>query len=57
MPLAFVYATCLIIIGILRLIAPGWHGVFSMLAVVCLIGIVISGTLDLWRLRSPQLRG
>jgi len=57
MPLAFVYATCLVIIGILRLIAPGWHGVFSMLAVVCLIGIVISGTLDLWRLRSPQVRG
>ncbi|QQX90458.1 hypothetical protein IGS75_09680 [Gluconobacter sphaericus] len=52
MPLAFVYAIILVILGALRLAMPEAHGLLMTLAKVNVFCLVISALMDLWMMRE-----
>ncbi|MFT8488974.1 MAG: hypothetical protein ABF672_00325 [Gluconobacter oxydans] len=52
MPLAFVYAIILVILGALRLAMPEAHGLLMTLANVSAVCLVISALVDLWMMRE-----
>ncbi|KXV12321.1 hypothetical protein [Gluconobacter oxydans] len=52
MPLAFVYAIILVILGALRLAMPEADGLLMTLAKVSAVCLVISALVDLWMMRE-----
>ncbi|MBF0875912.1 hypothetical protein HKD21_03495 [Gluconobacter cerevisiae] len=52
MPLAFIYAIILVILGVLRLLMPEIHGLLMVLAKVSATCLVISALIDLWVMRK-----
>ncbi|GBR70121.1 hypothetical protein AA103587_1704 [Gluconobacter kanchanaburiensis NBRC 103587] len=54
MPLAFVYAIILVILGLLRLAIPQAHGLFLMLAEISAVCLVVSALIDLLMMRDNR---
>ncbi|GBQ93277.1 hypothetical protein NKW43_08850 [Gluconobacter albidus] len=54
MPLAFIYAIILVILGVLRLLMPETHGLMMVLAKVSATCLVISALIDLWMMREGK---
>ncbi|MBF0887979.1 hypothetical protein HKD28_02265 [Gluconobacter sp. LMG 1744] len=52
MPLAFIYAIILVILGALRLLMPEIHGLLMVLAKISAACLVISALVDLWTMRK-----
>ncbi|MBS1102786.1 hypothetical protein JK202_07100 [Gluconobacter sp. Dm-62] len=52
MPLAFIYAIILVILGALRLVMPQAHGLLLVLAEISATCLVISALVDLWMMRE-----
>ncbi len=52
MPLAFIYAIILVILGALRLAMPEMHGLLMVLAKISAACLVISALVDLWMMRE-----
>ncbi|GBR44877.1 hypothetical protein [Gluconobacter roseus] len=52
MPLAFIYAIILVILGALRLAMPEAHGLLMVLAKISAGCLVISALVDLWMMRE-----
>lgn len=52
MPLAFIYAIILVILGALRLAIPAAHGLLMVLAGISSACLVISALVDLWMMRE-----
>gem|GEM_PF-3122484 len=52
MPLAFIYAIILVILGALRLLMPEIHGLLMVLAKTSATCLVISALVDLWGMRK-----
>jgi len=51
-PLAFIYAIILVILGALRLLMPEIHGLLMVLAKTSATCLVISALVDLWGMRK-----
>lgn len=52
MPLAFIYAIILVILGALRLVMPEIHGLLMILAKIDAAYLVISALVALWIMRE-----
>lgn len=52
MPLAFIYAIILVILGALRLAMPEVHGLLMVLAKISAACLVISALVDLWMMQE-----